>query len=218
MDVTGYLNLIPDINYQKPKYMAFVQALIEQSVDLTALLYSFDMAFDINNASGKQLDTIGELLNVDRLLKFMPTSGSRYMNDTEYRLVLLLKIAQNAWDGTNESAREIYKSVFSGYLYIQYVDNMDGSVDIIVSGTPSSTSREAEILNSTGELLVPVGIKYTVSYIGGENEERIIIATNAYGIAVENTSETSGGADWRALSRYRWSELASYTWGTLPEN
>ena len=203
MDINGYLNLVPDANYQKPKYMAFMEALLEQSVDMMGLLYSFVMAFDMDNASGKQLDFIGSMLGVDRILRFMPTTGSRYMNDDEYRLFLKLKVAQNAWDGTNESAREIYRSVFTGYLYINYVDNMDCTVDILVSGTP--TPREAEILNSTGELLVPAGIGYTVSYVGGESQQTILIATSAFAVAVDDQARPVG-AEWNDLEDV-WDDL-----------
>lgn len=212
MDVNGYLNLIPDANYQKPKYMRFIEAILEQSLDLTALCYSYDLAYDLRNASGKQLDIIGDLLGVSRFLRFMPTTGSRYMSDTEYRLILMLKIAQNAWDGTNESAREIYKSIFEGYLYIEYVDNMDGSVDILVSGTPSS--REAEILNSTNGLLVPVGIGYTVSYVGGQETTPVIIATSVTSIAVRDQSKNIG-VEWRELADYTWDDLSDKTWDEI---
>ena len=164
MDASFYESLISSRNASKPKYMAWVRTLLEHAVSLGAVAESMNLAFDLKNAAGAQLETIGELVGLKRLLPFVVSEGTREMSDSEYRTMLQMKIGRNHWDGTNGGALDIYAKTFSEGMRVRYVDNMDGTVDISIDN--SSSTREVEILNATENMLTPMGTAQTVSMVG----------------------------------------------------
>lgn len=85
----------------------------------------------------------------------LPTN-TRLMNDDEYRMMIKLRIARNQWDGTNESAEEIYRTILGDSINLRQKDNQDCSIDIRVDGT--TTQRLTRILEETDNLLVPAGV------------------------------------------------------------
>ena len=166
MDINKYLVLPSSDNLTKPKYMAFLEAVLKNAILLGNTNESIGNAFDIANAAGKQLDIIGELVGLARLLPYVPANGTREMDDEEYRLALMLKVARNEWDGTNQGACSIYDKFFNDDVRVTFEDDQDLSVTIEING--ALTPREAEILEATGVLLVPAGVFHTVMLIGGE--------------------------------------------------
>lgn len=162
MDVNEYLNLVPTENFNKPKFMAYLEAVLNNAVGLGVLTESIGSSFDIANAAGQQLDIIGEMVGVGRVLSFIPFIGTREMTDDEYRVIILMKILRNEWDGTMEGAVEIYKNAFGDDVRVEFYD--DGDCHVSVSLYVWST-RLAQILNSTGVLLIPAGIGKTVNVV-----------------------------------------------------
>ena len=166
MDINKYLNLVPTENSQNPKFMAFLESILNHTIGLGMTNESFMDAFDITNAAGKQLDIIGELVGVSRLLPFVPLLGTREMTDDEYRVFIFMKIFRNEWDGTMESAVNIYQSAFQNVVRIEFYD--DDSCHVLINIYAQGDTRIAEILNSTGTMLIPAGVGKTVNVVDNE--------------------------------------------------
>lgn len=180
MDINNYLNLIPSDNIQKPKFMAYLKAILDHAADLSGTVESIALAFNLENAAGAQLDIIGDLIGLKRQLKFVPTEGGDQMSDEEYRIMIKMTIARHRWNGSNETAVQIYKEIFENLFNIWYQDNLDCTVDIYISGI--RTTREAEIMNAADGYLVPAGVGKTVNVIGGNVDLQPYIGTGVCGI------------------------------------
>lgn len=90
--------------------------------------------FDIDFASGIQLDMIGEIVGQSRTLPFQPTDGSDpELDDATYRMLLKAKVALNHWDGQLLSIEQKWVSIFPN-TSIYITDNQDMSLTISVLG------------------------------------------------------------------------------------
>lgn len=191
-DTEEYAELLSQANYERERFNLFLRTILKPGVSLIQLMQSFDLAFELDNAAGDQLDILGEIIGASRLLNYVPASGDRVMDDDEYRLVLKLTIAQNTWDGTLGSLKAIYANALGEGVTIKYVDNQNMTVSISVYG--DLTTREIEILDSSGLLLVPVGVGKTVGAVGGSVIVNAIAGVAVSGIAhVETVTATLGG-------------------------
>ncbi len=139
MDKQEYLDLIPMPNAIQPKFMAWVEANLQPYLDTQAVLNSFTDAFDITKAVGKQLDILGEILGVSRLVNFKPGGGiSALLEDELYRLVLTCRIILNQWKGTKDEIYDFWQTFLPEYPVL-IVDNQDMTMNVLVVGVPAST-------------------------------------------------------------------------------
>ena len=65
-----------------------------------------------------------------------------YLDDDTFRKVLLARIVQNGWDGTNERFKEMWDATVGGELDAVYRDNQDMSMDIHITGYTEPTMIE----------------------------------------------------------------------------
>jgi len=189
-DTEEYAELLSQKNYEREKFNLLLRSFLEPGVNLDELLESFVLAFDMDNADGKQLDVIGSLIGASRLLPYVPSEGDREMDDDEFRMVLKLTVAQNTWDGTLGSLGPIYRDVFGDDVSIRYADNQNMTVDINVYGDLSS--REAEILDNSGLMLKPVGVGKTVILSGGSATASVYGQVEITGIGYVETAIARG--------------------------
>lgn len=167
-ETEDYARLISEKNYLRQKFMLYFRSTIRPGVSLQSVLGAFDLAFDVNNAAGEQLDVIGSCVGVNRTLSHAPSEGGLDMDDEEYRTMIRMKIAQNVWDGTNKGAMQTYREVFGDSFSFVQLDNQDMTVSLSVSGDVST--RQVEILTYTKSLLVPTGVGFTFTVNGSEVE------------------------------------------------
>lgn len=160
MNKETYLELLSVRNSQRVKFHDLSDAVLSLPTATGTAVESFDTAFDIENATGVQLDIIGALVGATRLLNYAPATGDRLMDDDEFRVVIRLTIAKNGWDGTFGSIQETYDEIFSKSVTFSYTDGQDMSLVIDVYGAIGT--REIEILENSGLLLMPVGVSHTV--------------------------------------------------------
>ena len=180
MDINEYLGLIPfqtrTIRYPNPdpqaeeatipsRFERFMESILQPIVDLGAMIENKD-SYSIDTAVGPQLDYIGEAFGISRELSYIPTDGSRMMDDEEYRTILKMRSAQLLWDGGNKQASEIYINVLRSVATITYEDSMDGTVEIAFNG--ANSVRLAELIENYHGYLVPCGIGLTVTLIDDE--------------------------------------------------
>lgn len=149
---SDYKALVSRQHATAPNFMATVAALTKPSEDLQATLATLAAAFDVEVATGTQLDTIGMWVGLPRYV-FVPSLGTVTLSDADYRILLLARIARNFWDGGMETMQAILASLFpgSGITVFAY-DNQDMSLDIFFRGGTLSTTQLALL---TGGLLVP---------------------------------------------------------------
>ena len=143
IDIQRYLDDIESQHATKPKYMAHVTALLQKVDDVTRVVKDMPKAFHVREAVGAQLDVDGEMVGVDR--RFPPVSipgMSPLLDDDTFRKVLLARIVQNGWDGTNERFKEMWDATVGGELEAVYRDNQDITMDIHITGYTDPTMIE----------------------------------------------------------------------------
>lgn len=159
MDVSKYTGLITSEHSDKPKFNAMVSAVAQCFVDQQNALGSFIPAFDLDEAVGDQLDTIGLWVGISRRVNtplagvyfsfdivaigfdqgvwqgpFDPSTGVTLLDDDTYRVLIRAKIGANHWDGTLGSSAAILNQVFPAGTNVFIQDNQDMSMTIGVAG------------------------------------------------------------------------------------
>lgn len=155
-------SLIPSYNRGKQKYMDFVRLMFKPIEDIGTLLDCFDNAFKLDNAVGQQLDFIGSIVGVSRIIPFVPSSGSKELNDKAYRRLIKVEVSKNQIDVTNEGYENFIKSVFPSYN-ISIEDNQDCTMRAVISGTSGEQldQIEKEMLNNGLLIPRPSGVSMT---------------------------------------------------------
>lgn len=139
VDVSQYTGLITSEHADKPKFNAMVSAVAQCFVDQQNALGSFIPSFDLDEAVGDQLDTLGAWVGISRRVRtpltgvyfsfdiaglgfdqgvwqgpFDPSTGITLLDDDTYRLLIRAKIGANHWDGTLVSSAAILNLIFQG--------------------------------------------------------------------------------------------------------
>lgn len=147
-----YAALITSQHADKPNFAAFVQLVVSGLVDNQNICAQIAAGWDVDTATGAQLDVIGQLVGFGRYI-YVPTLGTVTLADADYRTLLLAKIAANFWDGTMASLQTILAQIFPGTgITLKAVDHQDMTMDIyVVGGTLTAT----QLALLKGDLLVP---------------------------------------------------------------
>ena len=160
-----YLNLITSEYDSKPLFTAMVSASVQPWVDNINLTNVIPMLYDIDQAVGEQLDTVGLWVGISRNLKvpiagiyfafdtvgvgfdqgiwqgpFDPSTGLVQLPDEFYRFLLKATILNNVWDGSTSQAYALADIVFQSYGYSIYIEdpaNLTMNLGLIGPGTPS---------------------------------------------------------------------------------
>lgn len=183
-DVAQYTQLVTSEHADKPKFMAMVAAVAGTFIDQQNFLNGMTAAFDLDTATGAQLDVIGLWVGIPRRINVPvsnvyfswdtanvgwdqgvwfstgdPTDSISVLDDDTYRLVLRAKIAANNWDGTVITAAPILNSIFdNSATYVQLNDNGDMSFNVYILGPEPSALKKALI--SGGYIPVkPAGVR-----------------------------------------------------------
>ena len=178
LPLSYYLNLVTSEYKLAPNFLANLTSSIKLFEDVMTCNTSMTPAFDLDAAAGVQLDTLGVIAGVGRVVPFQPSGGvSPVLDDTTYRLLIKATIAANQWDGTQSSLYPIWKQLFpSGNITI--VDNQNMSATIVLSGAFTSINKD---LISNGFIVPrPEGVSYTYTFstqpIFGLDENNSFIA------------------------------------------
>lgn len=165
MAINKYLDNITSQHRDKPKFISWLSSNLKIIDGTYLLLKSIDANFDLDNAIGKQLDILGEVIGRKRTLTFQPLNGfSPVLPDEYYRLILKAKVAMNNWDGTIPQMYEIWNGVFGndGDLDLQLQDNQDMSFNAYIDGYVDQIQQD---LIQHGYIVPkPEGVR--INYIG----------------------------------------------------
>lgn len=158
-DITDYTSKITAEHADKPRFAAMVAAVAQCFVDAQNGLSVMPVAFDLDNAVGKQLDAVGLWVGVSRNVDtplsgvyfsfdtaglgfdqgvwkgpFDPDTGITSLDDDTFRLLIRARIGANHWDGTLAGSKAILDQMFGGLTHVFIQDNQDMSITLGISG------------------------------------------------------------------------------------
>ena len=126
-----YLSLFPGSTREKQRFMSLATALLQQVMDLQAIVVQINEAFSPENAQGAQLDVLAASLNLSRL----DTSAGATVTDAAFRDFIQKKLVQWSWDGTNGMVQDLVEKIKPG---ASQTDNQNGTVTVTgASGLPA---------------------------------------------------------------------------------
>lgn len=114
-------------------------------------------AFDVDTAVGPQLDILGDIVGVDRVLKFDPTDASPVMDDNTYRLCIKAGIIKNQWKGSAKDLVDAWFTLFPDTPVFEIQDNQDMTFNVVISG--DFTTLEREIIANGYIIPKPEGVR-----------------------------------------------------------
>lgn len=182
--VDQYKALITSEHFDKPKFTETVGVSVSPLAKIQEVLSLLPVEFDIDTATGVQLDVdgiwVGRSRRIDTPLtgiyfawdstltdgweagvwqgEFDPTSGLVDLPDDAYRVLLKAKIAANNWDGTIPGAYAVWEEAFGAESVLVIQDNQDMSMVVGIAGSPLSSVEQALLLNGYIPLK-PEGVK-----------------------------------------------------------
>lgn len=178
-----YTDLITSEHSDRPDFVATVDATTQAVVDIEAILALLPEKFDIDVATGVQLDAVGLWIGRTRRVatpltgvyftwgapgpgwgdgvwqgQFDPDSGLVDLDDDSYRTLLKAKIAANSWDGTIPGAYAVWEGAFNDGSIIIIQDNQDMSMTVGIAGAQISAVIRS-LLTGGYIPLKPSGVK-----------------------------------------------------------
>jgi hypothetical protein len=180
-----YQALITSEHQTAPKFMATVAAITQPSCDQQNQMAQFVTLFDLDKATGDQLDKLGQWIGVSRNLKQV-IDGVSTLDDATYRVLLKLYVAMNTWDGNVPGMYAIWQQTLQQYLGpILVQDNQDMTMTIFLFDPPSGLL--GDLITTPGIFtLRPAGVGLSTNFF-----EPSVPGAPAFGFDVE-TSEISG--------------------------
>lgn len=156
------------MQYQaSPNFIAYLTAILSLDNELEGVFQQIAQQVDIDVASGVNLDTIGVIVGISRVLPGGPRNplppDQSILTDAQYRLLLRAKIVKNHSRGTNEDLLKGLMYVF-GTASAAIDDNNDMTVSIGVGKVLNTV--EQVMLNLLDILPRPAGvqIRYRAMY------------------------------------------------------
>lgn len=129
-----YTALLTSEYRNSTKFIAWLQAVLKIARDISNCLYFIDNNFDLDYAVGNQLDVLGVIVGVGRIVPWQPTTGSPILDDDTYRILIRATISNNQWDGKINSLYSIWSNLFPGGSIV-IIDNQNMTADIVLSGS-----------------------------------------------------------------------------------
>jgi Protein of unknown function (DUF2612) len=128
--------------FYAPQFNQWLLAALYIAQDISNCLQSMSSAFDLNYAIGAQLDILGQIVGVGRVVPFQPSDGvSPVLDDATYRTLIRATIANNHWDGLIGSLYPIWAQLFPGGN-ITIIDNQNMTATILITGTFTSILQD----------------------------------------------------------------------------
>lgn len=180
-DIQRYLDRTESQHIVRPKYIAAVTALLEKLDAAHGIAKSVPGYYDVSTAVGEQLDTIGETIGVIRReIPLNVPNVTEVPDDDLYRTIIISKIIQNNWDGTNEGFYEIWDVTAAPLFPVIYHDNQDMSIDVTILGEVDD--HIADLIAYGYIIPKPMGVEMDTSILieNKPGEERLYAGTAMY--------------------------------------
>lgn len=157
-DVEYYRRLLTSEYRNSPRLNEWLLWLLHYGQDAEMAARNIISLFDLDVATGVQLDTLGAIAGVPRTLNFMPSGGySPVLEDETYRLIIRAAIIRNVWKGTIEELYNLWYALFTGGAKLQVHDNQDMSFNITLMG--EFTTLERELISHGYIIPKPEGVR-----------------------------------------------------------
>ena len=141
--IDTYRKLLTSEYRHSPKLINWLLWLLNEGTTYTTFIKLFVEAFDLDVAEGRQLDTIGRMVGVKRLLDFVPVGGeSPLLGDDTYRMLIKATIIKNTWKGKLEDLYSAWRTVFPNTKLFQIQDLQDMTFNVVIAGAFTSLERE----------------------------------------------------------------------------
>lgn len=184
--VPEYVGLITSEHAQRPRFVDTVSLSVSIQAQLQDVLANMPVDYDVDTATGLQLDAVGLWVGISRYLRlplegvyftwdslnleegwnagnwiapYDPVSGLTVLSDTDYRFLIRGKIASNSWDGSIPGAYAAWAEVFPG-AQIVIQDNQDMSMEVGIANATLSSVQIALIRGGYINLK-PEGVRIT---------------------------------------------------------
>jgi len=180
-DIQRYLDRTESQHIIRPKYIAAVTALLEKLDAAHGIAKSIPGYYDVATAVGEQLDTIGEIVGVIRkTIPLYVPNVTEVPDDDLYRTIILSRIIQNNWDGTNEGFYEIWEATAATLFPVIYHDKQDMSIDVTILGEVDD--HVADLIAYGYIIPKPMGVGMNTSILveNKPGEERLYAGTAMY--------------------------------------
>lgn len=157
-----YLKLITSEHASSENFIKYAKSTLDMISPVVDAFNQFDVLFNLDKATGSQLDDIGTLVGISRTLPIDDPDINPVLSDEAYRKVIKAKIMRNHWDGTMQGMQKIMQSLFPGLPY-DIVDNQDMTITIYIIDPTISAEDKALIFNG---FILPkpsgVGVTYQI--------------------------------------------------------
>lgn len=170
--MSRYTGLITNYHATKARFFDHVDLSTRPLTEVSGTLSGLVHAFDIDTATGHQLDIVGQWVGRSRVVSqpisgvyfswdteglgydqgiwqgpYDPDAGYTSLSDDTYRIILKAKVAINNWDGTNETLPGILDTALAGSgIRMQIVDNQDMTISIRVFPARDISGVSLELL------------------------------------------------------------------------
>lgn len=177
MKTENYLKMIASQHNEKFNFMLYNKTLLDMACAGANVMEDMINQFNLDQAVGVQLDTLGVLLSTNRALPTQSTVLPQVLPDDLYRLVLKAKVMQKVWDGTIEGIYHITKTIMpeaSVWLY----DNQDMTMTIYVI-SETITDEVAELFLKGYIIPKPSAVRINLeilkeAFFGYDEETRLV--------------------------------------------
>lgn len=157
-----YLKLITSEHSGCKKFYDYTKATLDMASPVVDVFGQFDTLFNLDNATGQQLDDLGSLVGISRTLPIDNEDIDPVLSDDSYRKVIKAKIMRNRWDGTMQGMRQIMSKLYSNIPY-DIVDNQNMTITIYITDPQISAEDKALLFNG---FILPkpagVGVEYQI--------------------------------------------------------
>ena len=159
-----YLSLIPAQHRSAPSFTQWISTYLGYTDPLHEILVTLDSYFDLDLATGEQLDILGSIVGVSRVLNYTPPVGqSPILEDELYRVIIKCRIIKNHWDGKEETLYALWAKIFDTAIIIQ--DNQDMSFWVVIVSPITSTIRMRELAEHGYIVPKPQGVRINFGYL-----------------------------------------------------
>lgn len=152
---------LPQQFKDKPRIAALINAFDEEISELNEVISSLTTERMLSKAVGKQLDMIGDIVNLSRT-DAMSLSGIE-ATDEIYRTLLRYKIIENTNRCTISELYDACKLLY-GAQVISYHESRDSPATFQLSVGAELSAQTISLLNSKGLKVKPAGVRCNMSY------------------------------------------------------